>query len=433
MKKWLMDKQYLKLSVYVFVVVLLLIIAEKFLGNMGLIYGSLKNFTNVAAGILTPFIYGFLTAYLINPAVRRIEKFLSLAPGVRGLRIKIRRAMAILATFMMIGLAVYFSVKYITPEIIKSFRNFNETIKHYISLLNDSTNIELTNESIGLFLNGARDSLDEFFGGVNATFGTEYSSAEVVAFFSDALNRLISSLPAIIGQIFSGALSFAGSLFNVFIGLFVAFYMLLEKENHARNASKLVYACFKRNRAETLVASFRKSNRVFERFIVGKTLDSFIVGLLFFITALVLKLPYALLLSLIVGVTNMIPFFGPFIGAVPVILMVFLNDLSVISPDGGINAYKTLFAALAILVIQQIDGNIIGPKILGDSTGLTPLEVIFSIMVGGALFGVLGMFFGVPVFAVAKILVGTLVDRKLRERLEAGEAGAPETGAGVET
>ena len=176
---------------------------------------------------------------------------------------------------------------------------------------------------------------------------------------------------------------------------------------------KGVYSLLREDRAAALLRGTRRVDRIFSGFVRGKLLDSLIIGILCFIGCSVLKMPYTPLISVVVGVTNVIPFFGPFLGAIPSVFLILLVD-----------PLKAVYFALFVLALQQLDGNVIGPKILGDSTGISSFWVIVSILVGGGFFGVLGMFFGVPVFAAVRTLIKYLVDRRLAGRDMPLEASA---------
>ena len=191
-------------------------------------------------------------------------------------------------------------------------------------------------------------------------------------------------------------------LFNFIIGIIISIYLLSSKELFCAQAKKITYALLREERANNLINNMRFANKTFGGFLIGKILDSFIIGILCFIGTSVLKIPYALLISVIVGVTNIIPFFGPYLGAIPCALILIM-----------INPIKCVVFLIFVLVLQQFDGNVLGPKILGNSTGLSSFWVIFSITVFGGLFGVLGMFVGVPVFAVIYAAIKTFVSQRL--------------------
>ena len=194
-------------------------------------------------------------------------------------------------------------------------------------------------------------------------------------------------------------------LLNILVGVIVSVYVLSSKEIFAGQAKKIVYAVFKPVRANVIIHTLRKSNEIFGGFITGKILDSAIIGVLAYIVLAIMQMPDTVLLAVIIGVTNVIPFFGPFIGAIPSFIIVVLQ-----------NPVQGLYFLIFILVLQQIDGNIIGPKILGNSTGLSSFWVVFAIMVFGGLWGFPGMLLGVPLMAVIYYITQKCVRYFLRKR-----------------
>lgn len=181
--------------------------------------------------------------------------------------------------------------------------------------------------------------------------------------------------------------------------------MLFGKETFAAQIKKMLYAGMQVERANMVLHITRKSNEIFGGFIIGKIIDSAIIGVLCFIGITILDMPYILLVSVIVGVTNVIPFFGPYIGAIPSTILIALAD-----------PLKGLYFLIFIIALQQLDGNVIGPKILGNSTGLSAFWVVFSILLGGGLFGFIGMIIGVPTFAVIYYIVKMVVEEKLKKK-----------------
>ena len=195
------------------------------------------------------------------------------------------------------------------------------------------------------------------------------------------------------------------ALWNLIIGFIISIYLLGSKEKFAGQAKKIVYAVFDRKAGNELVANFRFIHSTFIGFIGGKIIDSIIIGIICFVCTSIIGTPYSILVSVIIGVTNVIPFFGPWIGGIPSALLVLMVD-----------PRQALYFGILIIFIQQFDGNILGPKILGDSTGLSSFWVIFSITIFGGFFGVLGMIVGVPIFAVFYAGVKSLVNRHLQKR-----------------
>ena len=217
-----------------------------------------------------------------------------------------------------------------------------------------------------------------------------------------AKNYLMPEAQHYIAQITTGVISVVKGIFNFVIGIIVMAYVMTIKERLKGQSKKIIYAAFKPKVGNLIVEAVRKTNEIFGGFITGKIIDSAIVGVICYFGCLIMGIPDAVLIAVVVGVTNVIPVFGPFIGAVPSILLVVIQ-----SP------WHALYLLIFILVLQQVDGNIIGPKILGSSTGLSSFWVMFAILLGGGLFGFLGMLLGVPVVAVIYYIVDRIVNYKV--------------------
>lgn len=220
------------------------------------------------------------------------------------------------------------------------------------------------------------------------------------------VNEIIPTIKSLISYVSS---DFLGSVFEVLnlifdfiIGIIISVYLLYNKEIYAAHAKKVVYAFMSETKANNLINNTRFANKTFGEFLSGKLVDSLIIGIICFICISIMRIPYSLLISVIIGVTNVIPFFGPFLGAIPSVFFLLMID-----------PIKALVFAIFVFILQQFDGNILGPKILGDSTGLSSFWVIFAITVFGALFGVLGMFIGVPLFAILYSAFKTFINQKL--------------------
>lgn len=228
--------------------------------------------------------------------------------------------------------------------------------------------------------------------------------------FSDPINEWINTnvfgkVNEFAGAVLSGGISLVKALFNFIIGMIISLYLLGSKELMIGQAKKIAYALMKKDTANAFIYNVRYTNKIFQDFFVGKILDSIVIGLLCFIATTILRTPYALLISIIIGVTNIIPFFGPFIGAIPSAILVLLVDPK-----------QCLYFIILIIVLQQLDGNVIGPLILGQRTGLSGFWVIFAITLFGGLFGFPGMLLGVPVFAVIYTGVSSFIRAKLKEK-----------------
>lgn len=233
---------------------------------------------------------------------------------------------------------------------------------------------------------------------IGLTKGTEF-------FENWAKTEFLPQTKNIVAGLTSGVIGAVRIVFNVVIGIIISIYVLMSKESFIGQSKKLVYAIFPGKQANAIIHTVHKSNEIFGGFISGKILDSLIIGILCFICLYLMKMPYTVLVSVIVGVTNVIPFFGPYLGAVPSAILIMLA-----------NPIQGLYFILFILVLQQVDGNIIGPKILGDSTGLSSFWVVFAILIGGGVFGIPGMIIGVPVFAVIFYIIRNILNYALKRK-----------------
>ena len=215
----------------------------------------------------------------------------------------------------------------------------------------------------------------------------------------------LSSTSSIVSKLLSYSVTFVKGIINFLVGIIIAVYLLIDKERWKRQVKKIVYSIVSVENAENVFHVMRLTSQMLDSFIFGKALDSLIIGIAAAVCCSLMQIPYTPLIAFIVGLTNMIPVFGPFIGAVP---CAFIR--LIISPA------KALEFIIFVLILQQIDGNILGPYILGDSMGLPPVWIMFAIIIGGALWGVIGMFLGVPIFSVIYVLAKDLIERRLKER-----------------
>ena len=213
---------------------------------------------------------------------------------------------------------------------------------------------------------------------------------------------LVTAMGNVVTAITTGVIDAVMFIFNLLVGIVVAIYVLIDKEKFLGESKKLVYTLFKAETGDSIIDTARHGHKIFGGFLYGKILDSAIVGLITFIVLTILKTPYSLLVSVIIGVTNIIPFFGPFIGAIPSAILILLAD-----PLQG------LYFIIFVIILQQVDGNIIGPKILGNTTGISEFWVTFALLLFGGIFGFLGMIIGVPAFAVIYYVIVQLMNKKL--------------------
>ena len=273
------------------------------------------------------------------------------------------------------------------PELYVSIRNLVFTLPRQIGNALDTLNeARLDDSTTGTFI---KTALEE---------GTDMFMNWMRTDLLDKTNELMSNLTV-------GVINVLSEIFNILIGVIVSIYILFSKELFVRQTKKAVYAIFSADHANMILHLTTKSNEIFGGFIIGKIIDSAIIGVLCFFGLSLLNMPYVMLVSVIVGVTNVIPFFGPYIGAVPSTILILLSD-----------PMKGLYFVIFILLLQQFDGNILGPKILGNSTGLSAFWVIVAILLGGGLFGFVGMVMGVPTFAVLYYIAEMLVDNRLKRK-----------------
>lgn len=340
--------------------------------------------------VLKPIIYGLAIAYLLNPIVKNVDRFF--VPLLekkldRKKARKLSRGIGVIAAILFLIVLIVALCNMLIPELYKSIRDLIYTLPGQLSEMVDKFNHFQSKDTTTRVL--IQNILEQ---------GTESLQTWLRNDLLRQTNTLMSNLTV-------GVISIVNELLNFLIGLIVSVYVLFSKELFAAQCKKIVYALMKTNHANMMLHLAKKSNEIFGGFIIGKIIDSAIIGVLCFIGLTLLRMPYPLLVSVIVGVTNIIPFFGPYIGAIPSALLILLED-----PRKGI--YFIIF----ILFLQQLDGNIIGPKILGDSTGLSAFWVVFSILLGGGLFGVVGMIVGVPTFAVIYYIIMMIVNQMLERK-----------------
>ncbi len=341
--------------------------------------------------ILAPVLYGFALAYLLTPLVNWFETIFFRYDRKTGGKMKPLgkwlRAASILLSWLVVAAMLYAFMSVLLPELYKS-------------VLQLAANAEGYYWTIVAWVQGLLEDNPDF----------AQKAAEVInAYYQDALtwlsDRLVPQIQVAVQAVTGGVVGVLVFLKNLLIGVIISVYLLATKETFAATGCKLSYTFLPEERAALLIRGVKATNRIFSGFVRGKLLDSLIIGILCFFFSSLFAFPYAPLVSLVVGVTNVIPFFGPFLGAIPSAFLILLD-----SP------IKCLYFILFIFALQQFDGNILGPKILGDSTGLSSFWVIVAILVGGGVGGVLGMFLGVPVFACIYTGVRTYSAYRLKRR-----------------
>jgi len=352
--------------------------------------GTLVVFLRRLLRILAPVLYGFFIAYLLSPVVNYFERLLPerLCRARKGkFRSPVARAISILLTMILVFFLAYLLLSILLPQLYKSI----------LILIN---NAETYYNTVYKWVNDLLESNPDVEKWVMAQLDASYQNL-----LTWLTQKVVPQAQQLLGAVTGGIVSVLTFAKNLLIGLIVSIYLLATKEGCAASSRKMVYALFSEKQAGWLLRGLRRVDRIFSGFVRGKLLDSLIIGIICFVFSSWFQFPYAPLVSVVVGVTNVIPFFGPFLGAIPSAFLILL-----VSP------IKCLYFILFVLVLQQVDGNVIGPRILGDSTGLSSFWVIVAILVGGGFFGIPGMFFGVPIFACLYTAVGAYTNYCLRKR-----------------
>jgi predicted PurR-regulated permease PerM len=343
--------------------------------------------------ILSPFIWGLVITYLLAPLYKGLYQgfFLPLTEKLSGKKKKasprLAKSLSVLLS-LLVFLAVITALVYlIIPQLYASIETIVNNSPGYMDKITEWSKNMLANYP------EVRDFVTEKFEEINTNL------------FAWIRDTILPGLGSFVSNLTAGVYYFLRAVYNIVIGIIVSAYLLSNMESASARAKRLCYCLFGVEFAEKLRSAVRFTDRTFMGFINGKLLDSAIIGLICYVVCAILKMPYALLVSVIIGVTNIIPFFGPLIGMIPSAFIILLVD-----------PLKCLIFLIFIIILQQVDGNIIGPKILGSSIGINGFWVMFSIILGAGLFSFWGMLLGVPVFVVIYTGITMLVERKLRKR-----------------
>ena len=383
------DKKYLYWGVTAFCVIACSILFYMALAYLPVIGTALKSL----ARILSPFIWGLIITYLLAPLYKGLYQgfFLPLTEKLSGKKKKtspkLAKALSVLLSIIVFLAMITALVYLIIPQLYSSVETIVNNSPGYIDKLSEWSKNTLANYP------ELRDFVIEKFEEINTNL------------FTWVRDTILPGLGSFVSNITAGVYYFLRAVYNIVIGIIVSAYLLSNMESASARAKRLCYCVFGVEWAEKIRSAIRFTDRTFMGFINGKLLDSAIIGLICYIVCAILKMPYALLVSVIIGVTNIIPFFGPLIGAIPSAFIILLVD-----------PLKALIFVIFIIILQQLDGNIIGPKILGSSIGINGFWVMFSIILGAGLFSFWGMLLGVPVFVVIYTGITILVERKLKKR-----------------
>ena len=386
--KRLLENKHARLMFMIFIVGALLIIFNQIVGN----YESFSEGVGTIKTIISPFIYGFVMAYLLSPiynaTVRGLYKLLGkYFKNKQRLFSFCKLVASVVAVVCLIG-AVAGLIALIAPQVIESLtgilKSLPQRLTQLSALFNDITS-KMDNKRLAM-------KMSEIYAQVQTNL------------IELAQTKLLPGMGTLVGQVSTQVILTLKTMMNVMIGVMACVYMLNSKERFQGQFKKVILATLPKEKAEAVFDFAKFTNRTFGGFINGKIIDSIIIGIICFILMKIFGFPYPILISAIIGITNVIPFFGPFIGAIPAAIIILL-----VSP------MYSLYFLILIFILQQVDGNIIGPAILGNTTGIASFWVLFSIVIGGGLFGFIGMVLGVPVFAI----IYYYFSRSINKRLEA--------------
>ena len=368
------NSKYNTISVYALIVICCSIIFYFVASQIG----SFSEKISILIGILYPFIIGFAIAYLLNFILKFYEHtILDNVQGSSKLKKGHKRSISLILTYLTAAGIFYLFVHFIVPQLIDSI----------MGLVND----------VPMYVDNATKLFDDVMKETNL-------SPEYTALIQEQMNKYINIImdfaKEVIPVVGNTLKMIASSIWNIVLGIIISVYLLIDKEYFFAINRKITCALFSDKMASRIFELTHRTNEIFGKFLSGKIIDSAIIGVLSFVVFSIFKIPYTLLISVIIGVTNIIPFFGPFIGAIPSFIIILF-----VSPT------KALIFLILIFIIQQIDGNIIGPKILGDSIGIS-----FAILVAGEFMGLVGMIIGVPVFAIIYSVIKEDVEYKLKNK-----------------
>lgn len=395
--KFRWDKKYLYWGITAFLVICASICFYYILFHRSNLWSGIQ----MLLGIIMPVLDGFVLAYILSPVLNHVERKL-LYPVFTAVShtekedfsIKTKknlRKAGIFITLVFVVFCLYCFFSVLIPQLVNSIQSIILQFPYYIQnlnkwILNIFDNNPDLEEAATILLNRYSYKLEEWV------------TSELLP-QANSLLRFVSS--GLIGSV----IGVAKALWNLLIGFIISVYLLAGKENFAGQGKKIIYSLFSIDTANVFVSNVRFIHRTFTGFISGKIVDSIIIGIICYFGTMLMGTPYPVLISVIVGVTNVIPFFGPYMGAIPSAILILM-----------VNPLQCFYFIIFIFVLQQFDGNILGPKILGDSTGLNSFWVIFAIIFFGGLLGVLGMVIGVPVFAVIYAGIRAMTNRRLEEK-----------------
>ncbi|MDQ0174276.1 AI-2E family transporter [Bacillus chungangensis] len=361
----LKDNKFMQYLLFFFIALLLYKIVDNF--------NIVKEMFSYITSLLSPFIIAFSIAYMLKTLINWMEK-----------KFQMNRAISILTLYtLLLGLSAL-SITVLTPKIVDSMTHLLVHLPTYV----DQTNHWLTQNVLN-----------------NPLFERFHIADYIESNVQEFLDKTSYYVTLLLNKIASGFVSLTSAVFKFIFGIIISVYMLIDKEKFAARFSQLIAAFTKEHQTKKILAVTRQIDETFSKYLVGKIIDSIIFGLLSYIVLFLLNTPYTLLNAVILGVTNLIPYFGAIIGSIPaIVITLFVSPL------------HALWVGIAILALQQFHGLYLGPKILGNSVGLNPFWVFLAIIIGGGTYGALGMFLAVPVFSVLKTMMDAIIDQRLQAK-----------------
>ena len=381
------DRRYFKWGLTALVVIFISILLVVIFTNLPGFFSLL----GAVGKILSPLVSGIVIAFLLNPIVNFVDLRLRPLLEKRGLKAskayKISRGISLVFAFIFAAFIVYAFFSMLVPQLYESVMSIIDSApEYYQSLEKWAVNVLEDNPEIRTYVERALNTMQSY---VENWVKTSF----------------LSDVQKILATLTTSVMAVVKSITNFIIGLVASIYILWSKDTFQAQAKKMVVAACKPEAANHLLDLGSSINRIFSGFIIGKIIDSAIIGVLCYICMTLMKMPYTALIATIVGVTNVIPVFGPFIGAVPSALIILLVD-----------PLQAFYFIIFIIVLQQVDGNVIGPKILGNTVGISGFWVLISITIAAGIFGFAGMLLGVPVFAVIYLIISDIVNSALRKK-----------------
>ena len=364
-------KDYIFLSTYIILLIFFFINIK-----------DIMNFLYKFLGILKPFIWGIAIAFILNIPVKLIEKNLGNSKFFKGMK----RSFSITLTFIFFILAITLFILFVIPQLLSSISTLMNSIPEYLSQFEKFLEVNAINNSQSQVM-------------------MQNIINELLNMWKEILKVTSQIVGTSLGYLLDFTLGITYGVINFFLSLILAIYMLASKEILISQLKLIIYAFVSKNKADRIIELGKMCNEMFSKFILGQCTEALVIGVLCFIGMIILKMPYALLISVVIGVTALIPVFGAFLGTIPSAFIILIMD-----------PIKALWFIIFIIVLQQLEGNLIYPRVVGSSIGLSALWVMFAMIVGGSLFGIIGMLIGIPIFGVVFKILKRVANRKINER-----------------